>query len=53
MVLRRRGRVLAQGQQTRTTRAKFHKAVEMLGVEGTGEGGAPAALSIRHKVGIG
>ena len=44
MVLGSRSRVLAiaSGTQARTTRAKFHRAVEMLDVEGTGEGRAPA-----------
>ena len=50
MVLRRRRWVLAQRQQARTMRAKFHRAVEMLDIEGTGEGRAPATLPIHHKV---
>ena len=53
MVLRRRGWVLAQRQQARTMKAKFHRAVETLDIEGTGEGRAPATLQIHHKVTIG
>ena len=53
MVFRRRGWILAWRPQARTTRAEFHKAVEMLGVDGTGEGRAPATLPIHHKVTMG
>jgi len=46
-------RLLAQEHKARTMRAKFHRAVEMLDIEGTGEGRAPATLPIYHKVTIG
>ena len=53
MVLRSCLRVLAKEHSARTMRAKFHRAVEMLDIEGTGEGRAPATLQIYHKVTIG
>ena len=53
MVLGSWFRVLAQGHSARTMQAKFHRAVEMLDIEGTGEGRAPATLQIYHKVTIG